>query len=86
MDLGIIFGVLGTWALIIWAILAGGDAMSFVNLPSIIIVIGATFTVVFMAFPTGNVKKLITSGKKALFPEKRSFDKLIEDLVSVMGS
>jgi len=82
MDLGILFGLLGTWALILWAILSGGDLMSFVNVPSMIIVIGATCTVVFLAFPVGYVKGIISTTKKAFFPEKRSIEKLIEDMVS----
>lgn len=82
MDLGILFGFLGTWVLILWAMLSGGSLLYFVNAQSLILVVGACSTVVFMAFPAGYLRNVLVTGKKAFFPEKRSIEKLIEDLVS----
>ena len=82
MDLGILFGFIGTWVLIAWALLAGGRLDIYVDVPSVILVIGASVTVIFFAFPARNVKGFISVVKKAFFSQSPSIDKLIEDLVS----
>ena len=64
MDIGIIFGFLGTWVLLFWAILAGGNFMWFVNGPSIILVIGASITIMFFTFPVDRIKKILSVAKK----------------------
>ena len=82
MDLGLLFGFLGTWALLIWALLAGGQMGIYIDLPSVVLVIGASATVMFMAFPAGTVRKLISVAKKAFFHQSRPIEQLIEDMVS----
>ena len=82
MDLGLIFGFLGTWALLFWALLAGGQMGIYVDVPSIVLVIGASATVMFMAFPAGTVKRIASVGKKAFFHSSRPIEQLIEDMVS----
>ncbi len=82
MDLGILFGFLGTWVLLGWALMAGGNVFAYVDVPSIILVLGASITVVFFCFPAGNVKRIISVGKKALFHKNRPVEQLIADLVS----
>ena len=82
MDLGILFGFLGTWVLLVWALMAGGNIFAYVDVPSIILVLGASITVVFFCFPAGNVKRIISVGKKAFFHKNRPVEQLIADLVS----
>jgi chemotaxis protein MotA len=82
MDLGILFGFLGTWVLIIWALLTGGDIGLYLNIQGVILVIGASVTVIFFAFPAKHVKKLGAIIKKAFFNQSQSIDQLIQDLVS----
>ncbi len=82
MDLGILFGFIGTWVLIIWTLLAGGEPHAFVNLPGVLLVIGASSTVLFFAFPMRNVKRFGGVIRKAFFSQSKPVDKLIEDLVS----
>ncbi|MEX2545904.1 MAG: motility protein A [Phycisphaeraceae bacterium] len=82
MDLGILFGFIGTWVLIIWTLLAGGEPKAFLNVPSIILVIGASGTVLFYAFPAKNVKGFVGIVRKAFFAQSKPVDKLIDDLVS----
>jgi len=82
MDLGTIFGLLGTWVLIIWAMAAGGQMIIFVDVPSLIMVGGGSFTVIFLCFPPGYVKQILKVAKKGFFHESRSVDKLIQDMVS----
>lgn len=81
MDLGILFGFLGTWILIIWAILAGGEMLWFINAPGLILVVGGSVTIVFFAFPASAVKRIFKVAKKAFFCKPMPLDKLIEEMV-----
>jgi len=82
MDLGIIIGFIGTWALILGAILLGGSPIIYIDVPSVILVFGASVTVVFFCFPARNVKGIAGVVKKAVFYKSPSIDQLIEDMVS----
>ena len=82
MDLGLLFGILGTWALVIWALMSGGDIGIYIDVPSVIIVVGASVTIIFFAFPARNVKGIIGAAKKAVFWKSGSIEKLIDDMVS----
>jgi len=82
MDLGIIFGFIGTWLLIIATLLLGGSLMTYVDVPSAILVFGASVTILFFAIPAKQVKVMVSVTKKAFFYKPMAIDKLIEDLVS----
>ena len=82
MDLGLLFGFLGTWALVGWALMSSGNFGIYVDVPSIILVIGASLTIVFFCFPAKNVKRIVAAAKKAIFWKSESVEKLIEDMVS----
>lgn len=51
MDLATLMGLLGALAAIIISILMGGSAFVFVDVPSVIIVVGGTFAITLMKFP-----------------------------------
>lgn len=53
MDLATLLGMLGAIGVVMAAILTGGDALTFVNVPSILIVVGGTFLVVMIKFSLG---------------------------------
>jgi chemotaxis protein MotA len=82
MDLGIIFGLVGTWVLIIWALLMGGKIGMYLDVSSMVLVGGTTVTVVFLAFPIRNVKILFAVLRKAVFWKSGAIEQLIDDLVS----
>jgi chemotaxis protein MotA len=82
MDLGTLFGFAGTWALIMWAVLAGGNVGLYVDVPSVILIFGASATIMFLAFPAKTAKGLVSVIKKAFFHSGKSLDQLIDDLVS----
>ena len=82
MDLGTIFGLLGTWVLIMWAMISGGSLLIFVDVPSLIMVIGGTFTTMFFCYPVGYLKGLVGTAKKAFFNKSQSLETLIDELVS----
>lgn len=81
MDLGLLFGILGTWALLVWALLSGGDVTYYVDYASLILVLGCTFTISFFVSPAGTMKNIIPVIKKAIFPERHSLEKIILDMV-----
>ena len=82
MDLGSIFGLLGTWVLIIWAMASGGQMGIFVEPASLMMVVGASTTVVFLCFPVRYIKQVISIARKGFFASNQPVQKLIEDLVS----
>lgn len=84
MDLGLLFGFLGTWALVGWALFSSskGNLGMYFDAPSVVIVVGASLTIVFFCFPAGNVKNIIAATMKAFLWSSGSVEKLIEDMVS----
>ncbi len=82
MDLGLLLGFIGTWLLIAWALIAGGEAQAYVDVPSVILVCGATTTVVIFCFPLPAVKRIFAVTKSVAFAKVQDPQKLIEDLVS----
>lgn len=81
MDLGLIFGIAGTWVLIIWAMMASGSIMTYYDLPSVILVLGGTFTTMFFSVPTRNLKNTFRVIRKLTFPAKVSVEQIITDMV-----
>ncbi len=81
MDLGLLFGLIGTWALVLVAMLLGGKVGIYVDVPSVIMVFGGSITVVLFCYPMGNVKGIAKVAMKALFWKNQSIEKLIEDMV-----
>ncbi|MCK8058765.1 MULTISPECIES: motility protein A [unclassified Fusibacter] len=56
MDIGTIGGIVVGLALLVWGILSGGSGMGdFIDPGSIVIVVGGTFSAIFVAFPMSNV-------------------------------
>lgn len=60
MDFATIIGVLAGFALILTAILMGGGAATFINVPSLMITIGGMICATFINFP---MSKLLLTGK-----------------------
>lgn len=82
MDLGLIFGLLGTWVLVFWAVFAGGETGIFVDIPSIILVMGASITIMFCAYPVSNLKRIVSVLKACLSPKGHDLNVLVEQMVS----
>ncbi len=51
MDIATLVGILGAFGIVIAAMVTGGDIGVFVNVPSLLIVIGGSLFVVLMKFP-----------------------------------
>lgn len=81
MDLGFLFGFLGTWLLVAWALMSGGNIMGYWDTPSVILVVGGTSAVIFMVMPFKIVRRMLGVISKAMFHQERSIAKLIDDMV-----
>lgn len=82
MDLGTVVGLFMAFALLLWAMMSGGQLAAFIDIPSMAIVIGGTICVVFISAPMERVKNISKIFKKASFHTKVSAPKLIDDFVS----
>jgi len=83
MDLATIIGALSGLLVIVIAIALGGDFGSFINVPSILIVVGGGLAVTVMRFPLANVLSALALGASVAFKNKKDtpkdkIDKLVE--------
>jgi len=66
MDIATLIGLAGALGLIITTIFMGGNAAGFVDVPSMVVVVGGTFAVTFVMFPMGVVIGTFKVGMKTL--------------------
>jgi chemotaxis protein MotA len=78
VDLATLIGFLAAWGLIIATIAMGAGAMVFVNVPSLLIVIGGAFAVVLMRFTLGQFIGSIKTAMKAFLYKAESPSELID--------
>jgi len=84
MDIATIVGVLAGTLVIAIAIVLGGDVGVFVNVPSLLIVVGGGLSVTVMRFPIANVISALILGGKVAFTHKKSSPKeKIDNLVEL---
>ncbi len=79
MDFATLVGLLGAFGIIIAAILFGGSAIIFVNIPSLLIVGGGTVFAVVMKFPLKHFFSAFKVAMKAFFSKPEDPVKLIEE-------
>lgn len=85
MDLATLLGLVTAWGLIIATIALGAAAGTFVNVPSLMIVIGGTFAVVLMRFTLGQFIGSIKTAMKAFMYKSESPEEIIERVVELAG-
>lgn len=81
MDIATIIGIIGAFGLIIWAILLGGSLNMFIDLASVLIVLGGTTMALLANFPLKRVLGLFGVVKKALADERSDPDGIIRKMV-----
>jgi chemotaxis protein MotA len=82
VDLATIIGSVLGWILIFGAILAGGTGIApYINVPSVLIVIGGTAAAALVAFPIGQLKKMPAVVLKTIFVKSDNASELIETIV-----
>ena len=83
MDIATLVGLLGGFGIIIGAIASGGEFLLFVNVPSILIVVGGTFMVTLMQVSLGDFLGSFAIGLKAFLYKVDDPKKLIEEAVQL---
>ncbi len=83
MDLATLIGLLGAFGVITGAIVTGGNVGLFLNLPSVLIVIGGTMMATLMMFPLGNFLGAFKVAMKAFLHKSDDPNALIEEAVNL---
>jgi len=81
MDLATLIGMLGAIAIVLAAMVTGGSALVFVNVPSLLIVLGGTFMVVMIKFSLGQFLGAFKVAARAFFFKVENPEELIEKTV-----
>ncbi len=83
MDIASIVGVAFTFILVFSPILMSGMLMSFIDIGSILIVVGGSISAVFTAYPLAEVLSTIKVLKKVFFADKSDAKGIINTLVDL---
>ncbi|MHC4415033.1 MAG: motility protein A [Planctomycetota bacterium] len=83
MDVATVFGLLMGIVLVSAAILLGGDAASYLNAPSVLIVVGGSTAATMVSYSLAKFFKLPTVAMKALFARPHDPLRLIRQLVEL---
>ncbi|HOO46231.1 MAG TPA: motility protein A, partial [Deltaproteobacteria bacterium] len=67
MDFATIIGVVFAFGMILMGIMAGGPIGLFINVPSLLIVVGGTFGIIFINYPLKDVLGLAGVIKNVFF-------------------
>jgi chemotaxis protein MotA len=78
MDIATVIGLIGTIGCILFAIFIGGDFGMFINVPSILIVLGGTAAVTIVKYPLKHTLNAIKIALNAFFNKGESTTELIE--------
>ena len=77
MDIATLIGLVGAFGLVMTTIFMGGNAAGFVDVPSVVVVVGGTFAVTFVMFPLGVVINAIKVGMKTLLFKSNDAQEII---------
>lgn len=83
MDLATIAGVLGAFGVIIGAIVLGGSAGTFLNVPSLVVVLGGTFAVTLSQISISQFLGSFKVGLGAFFHKSSAPNDVIEEAISL---
>jgi len=81
MDIATIIGLVGGSALVLSAVIIGGSALIFINIPGVLIVIGGTLATCFIKFSMGDVINTIKVAMKAFLVKMEPPDETVIRLV-----
>jgi len=81
MDLATIIGVLSAFGMVLMGIMSGGPLSLFINVPSLFIVVGGTFGIIFINYPLKDVFGVAGVIKNVFFTQSRDAQGLIPTFV-----
>jgi chemotaxis protein MotA len=85
LDIATLIGLLGGWGTMVAAIILGGSAGMFLNIPSLAIVCGGTFMVVMMKFSMGQFLGAVKVAVKVFSNKTSDTAGLIDELEEMAG-
>ena len=83
MDISSIIGVVSGTGFILGTILLGGSIMMFVNIPSILIVVGGTIASTMVGYPLADIIGIVKSGMKVFIFKIEKPEDIIANLVEI---
>lgn len=83
MDFATLLGLLSGMALVVSAIVMGGDVNIFIDVPSLMIVFGGTFGTIFVAFPFEEVRQALKAGFTAFSSRKVQVHEVVNIMVKI---
>ncbi|MFH1139694.1 MAG: flagellar motor protein [Pseudomonadota bacterium] len=82
MDIATFIGVIASFMLLVIAILMGSGLGSFINIPSVLIVLGGTVCATMINYPLKEVINSLKVVKKAFFSRRLTFGEIISNFVN----
>jgi chemotaxis protein MotA len=82
MDLATVIGIISGSILIVVAIVLGGNAFVFINIPSVLIVFGGTIATTFIKFKTADVLGSMGVAMKAFLVKMEDPQSIIDEMVA----
>ncbi|WP_129596941.1 motility protein A [Anaerophilus nitritogenes] len=83
MDLATILGIVAGLGLVVWGILLSGELSSFVDITSIVIVLGGTIAGCLVAYPLNKVKDAVVVAKKAFATKNMNASDVIGKIIDI---
>jgi len=83
LDIATLIGLLGAFGVVLSAIILGGSASNFVNVPSLLVVIGGTFMVTMVKFSLSSFLSATSVAVKAFIHKPLSAEELIASAVGL---
>ncbi|MEE8399609.1 MAG: flagellar motor protein [Desulfobacterales bacterium] len=81
MDIATVIGVIAAFGLVVGSILMGGAITLFVNVPALMIVVGGTIGATLINYPLGDVLKVFSIARNAIFSTKTPVNETIARFV-----
>ena len=81
MDIATVIGLVSGAVLILASIVVGGSLMVFINIPSVLVVVGGTIACTFIKFTMGDVLGSISVAMKAFFVKMEAPESIIQEMV-----
>jgi chemotaxis protein MotA len=86
MDIATVVGIVVSFALVLSAIVMGGSITLFINIPSMMIVIGGTLGATMINYPLPDILKVIKVVRNAFFHKQHTVKDTINQFVSLAGT
>lgn len=86
MDITTIIGIISAFTLVISAILFGGSLSMFINIPSLMIVVGGTIGAAMINYPLPDIVKVTKVVRNAFFFKAFTAKELIGNFVNLAGT